>query len=674
MADFGNMNAAQLSAVTHTEGPLLVLAGPGSGKTLTVSGRIRYLIEERGVPPEQILAITFTREAAVSLQRRFQELSSAALPVRFGTFHSVFFQILQQSNLLRSTHLLTNSKKKELMISVLRKYCSGSGCEQSTDSLGEDALLILSALSYYKNTLREEEAAMRLPIEWRCRFRQIMGDYQKAVQACGMLDFDDMLCLCRRLLTEDAGVCRRWQERFRHILIDEFQDINPVQYEVVKLLAGTHACIFAVGDDDQAIYGFRGSEPACLKRFEEEYGAGRILLDVNYRSHPQIVRASLAVIGENRDRFRKQLRACRSEEGLSGDGFSGDGQDRVRLLSFPDQEAQYTFLTERLKRFRSENADRPKEECAVLFRTNARMQGLAVRLRAAGIPFVMSERAQSIYDHFIVRDVMAYLKLAAGQWEREALLRAVNRPSRSVSREAAGSGGCSIRQLRSYYERCDMPPGERNNVLTALDRFERQLKTISGLSPSLAVAYVQKAVGYEGYLRQLAGKEEERWREWREMLEWLKADAGGYSCMKEWQAAQEAYTADAGRRGDRRSSGGRPERGGPVIRLMTVHGAKGLEFDTVIIPDCNENVFPHGRLRETAEVEEERRIFYVAMTRAKENLELLCLTGTKERPRLPSRFLDPLLDHSSISSSNSQLSRYSSKASETLSYSSSSSM
>lgn len=663
MIDFSLWNAAQLSAVTHGEGPLLVLAGPGSGKTFTVSGRILYLIEEQGVPPEQILVLTFTKEAAVSLQRRFQEFSSDFLPVNFGTFHSVFFHILQQSNVLRSTRLLTNSQKKNLMVPILKKYCGSSDREQSRDSLLEDTVLLLSAVSYYKNTLREEEAAQRLPDEWRCNFRQIMRDYQEAVQSCGMLDFDDMLCRCRQLLAEDEDFRRRWQERFRHILIDEFQDINPVQYEVIKLLAGTHSDIFAVGDDDQAIYGFRGSEPECLKRFQREYGARRLLLDVNYRSHPQIVKASLAVIGENRDRFEKQFKAVKLCE--------DPNQGRVLLKSFPNQEFQYDFLTQRLKSFLSDSVNIPKAECAVLFRTNSRMQGLAVRLRSAGIPFVMGERMQSIYEHFIVRDVMAYLKLAAGEWERESLLRVVNRPSRYVNREAVGSGG-TIAQLQAYYRSPDIPANVRKGVLAALDSFDRQIKVLGKLSPSPAVTYVQKAIGYERYLRKLAGGDGEKWKEWQEILEWLKADAGRFLDVREWKEAQEAHTESLVRGRGTKSSDSTQD--GPVIRLMTVHGAKGLEFDTVIIPDCNENIFPYGRLREAAEVEEERRVFYVAMTRAKENLELLYLTGTKERPRLPSRFIKPLLDHSSTSSSNSQLSKYSSKASATFSYSSSSSM
>lgn len=701
MFDLNDMNDAQRKAVTHTGGPLLVLAGPGSGKTFTITRRILYLIEH-GVPPERILVITFTREAALSMQRRFQETSQIHQPVNFGTFHSVFFQILRKSNVLKSTELLSNSEKKNLLIPILRKNHIQTDGELSYDNLREDAVSFLAAASFYKNTLDAKRAVRKAPQWLQEKFIRLLEEYQRAVRVCGKLDFDDMLSECMKMLSEDIILREEWQGRFDHILIDEFQDINPVQYEVIKLLAGKNCSIFAVGDDDQSIYGFRGSQPECLRRFEQEYKAERILLDINYRSISEIVNASLSVIGENKDRFEKKLKAD-SEGKVIGDG------EKVRLLSFEGSEEQYAYLIDRLGIFLSDHKENDSGECAVLFRTNSGMQKLALRLRAAGIRYEMGERMQSIYQHFIVRDVMAYLTLASGDWNRETLLLVVNKPSRYVSREAVGNGVGSVLELQRYYRtKTDIPEKARKSILCALQSFEKQLDALSRLSPGLAVTYVLKAVGYERYLRFLAGGNQEKWEEWREILEWLKADASRFSSLRDWKDVQEMHTLELerGKTGDRPGTGNdsgcgagkdnergagkdnkRGERQGggmkgegagkpaPRIRLMTVHGSKGLEFDTVILPDCNETVFPHGRFQTDAEVEEERRIFYVAMTRAKENLELLYLTGTGERPRLPSRFLKPLLqDHSSTSSSNSQLSRYSSKASATFSYSSSSSI
>lgn len=684
MLDLNDLNEAQRKAVTYGGGPLLVLAGPGSGKTFTITKRILFLLNQ-GIPPEQLLVITFTREAAMSMQRRFQEMSGSFLPVSFGTFHSIFFHILQRSNVIKSHKLLMNSEKKKILLPILREYRKNAESGLGED-LGEDAAAILSAVSYYKNTLQLEKASGKSPVEWQSLFPQLLERYEKAVRACGRMDFDDMLCRCRDLLAGNADLLSSWQKRFRYILIDEFQDINPVQYEVVKLLAGNHSSIFAVGDDDQAIYGFRGSEPECLRRFEKEYGASRLLLDVNYRSHPQIVQASLAVIAENRDRFPKAIRSFQEDEMLHHSNsakcvLDAEPEKHVHLFAFSDREEQYDYLVRRLQVFLQEHEGKERRECAVLFRTNSYMQGLAVRLKALGIPYVMGERMQSIYEHFIVKDIMSYLTLASGHWDRETLLRIVNKPSRYVSREAVGSCGHSLQELISYYESQELSAVNKKSVLEKLHSFEKQLKAIGRLTPKLAVAYIQKAVGYGKYLQETAGNAE-RLAEWNEMLEWLKADAGRFSGLEEWKTVQAVHTKsleqgkNSGQVVIKTENTEKTETG---IRLMTVHGAKGLEFDTVIVADCNESVFPHGRLQTGAEIEEERRVFYVAMTRAKENLELLYLTGTKERPRLPSRFLNPLLvsnaNHSSSTiSSNSQLSRYSSKASATFSYSSSSSI
>ena len=635
MLDLNDMNESQRKAVTYGEGPLLLLAGPGSGKTFTITRRILYLLE-RGVPPEQILVITFTREAAESMQSRFQRMSSGFSPVNFGTFHSIFYHILQKSKTIKSTELFSNTEKKNLIIPIMKTCGEISSSDLSWESLREDASSLLAAISYYKNTLCLQKAAGKVPTQWREHFSQILEEYDRAVLVCGRLDFDDMLCRCRQLLLQDASFRREWQGRFLHILIDEFQDTNPVQYETIKLLAGEGCSIFAVGDDDQSIYGFRGSEPECLKRFQREYGADKLLLDINYRSHPEIVRASLAVISENRDRYEKRLRPASERGELSK-------QERVQLLSFRGKEEQYAYLIKRLEDFAKKNSGDSKAECAVLFRTNSRMQGLAVRLRSEGIPYIMGERMQSIYEHFIAKDITAYLRLASGEWSRELLLRVVNRPSRYVSREAIGSGARTIEELIAYYKKTDFPERRQVEVLKHLKSFERQLNALSSLSPGLGVAYVQKASGYERYLLNLAGGNQERLVQWRETLEWLREDAGRFSNVKDWCAAQEAHTKSLERQVRGSGQKGGPEGGQKaVIRLMTVHGAKGLEFDTVILPNCNEGIYPHGRLQGEAEVEEERRVFYVAMTRAKENLELLYLTGEEERSRPPSRFLKPL--------------------------------
>jgi len=708
----GTMNEAQRQAVLHREGPLLLLAGPGSGKTFTITNRILYLLEQ-GVAPEAILVITFTKEAALSMQNRFQEMSCADsmkfYPVNFGTFHSVFYHILKESHVLKSNALLKASEKKNLLFPILKNYAdpqqTEGGQEDNFYQLNEDVAQILSAISFYKNTMELARAGSKVPARWQPYFEAICRDYEHAVRKTCRIDFDDMLYGCMNLLREKAETRSYWQGRFRHILIDEFQDINPVQYEVVKLLAAEPYNLFAVGDDDQAIYGFRGSEPDCLRRFAADFRARQLLLDVNYRSTPEIVGASLAVIGENKNRFEKQLRAagapespvvsfacpeihkeaeemtasrgigkeaetvaagngiCRNAESIA-DGFRSrkgaeakpawDGKDMVAIRAFKDSEEEYEYMLQSLK-----EQLRMKGSFAVLFRTNSYMQGFAARLRASDIPYEMREKVSSIYEHFIVADIMAYIQVAQGEGKREQMLRIMNRPSRYISREAVGKGNVDIGKMRKYYDLAPLPESQKTSVKNALYRLEKQLQSIRKLSPLPAVSYILKAVGYEQYLKGICGSRPEKWLEWKELLEWLKEDAARFAGYKEWLSFQEEYTK-ALERGERPESvpsetglrTGRttedaaqvnmPERN--AVQLMTVHGSKGLEFDKVWIPDCNERIFPHGRMPDEKSVEEERRIFYVAMTRARKSLELLYLTGTKERPRQPSRFLNPLLE------------------------------
>ncbi len=645
------MNEAQRQAVVHGEGPLLLLAGPGSGKTFTITNRILYLLEQ-GVAPEAILVITFTKEAALSMQNRFQEMAASGgniyYPVNFGTFHSVFFHILQESRVLQSNQLLRLSEKKSLLFPILQSYnrqqkMYPDSKADAFQSFNEDVVQMLSAISFYKNTMELSGAVSKAPARWQSCFEAVWQNYEAAVKRTGRIDFDDMLYVSRKLLLENKAIRGYWQKRFRHILMDEFQDINPVQYEVVKLLSASPYNLFAVGDDDQAIYGFRGSEPDCLKRFQEEFHARQLLLGINYRSRSEIVRASLAVIGENKNRFQKQLLAAEQTATQAAKRTTMQTIKQtaaVTLSDFTDKEEEYTYMLQLL----SEQV-LTKENCAVLFRTNSDMQGFAARCKAADIPYEMREKAASIYEHFIVTDIMSYLQVAQGEGKREHMLRIMNRPSRYISREAVGEGPVDISAMQAYYHHASLPETQRISVLNALARLEKQLQSIRKLSPLPAVNYILKAAGYEQYLKDMARARPERLQEWQEVLEWLKEDASRFASVRAWKNFQEEYTRTLEQGGGQKSRSGvqQIQDGAQIaVHLLTVHGSKGLEFDRVWIPDCNEKNFPHGRMPDEKSVEEERRIFYVAMTRAKKSLELLYLTGTKERPRQPSRFLNPL--------------------------------
>lgn len=653
MLDLNDLNEAQRRAVTYgAEDPLLVLAGPGSGKTLTLTKRILYLIEEAGIPPEKILVLTFTKSAALDMQRRFREQAEAA--VNFGTFHSAFYSILCKFHILKPEHLLSESRKRDLLIPLLKDYFSDKE-NGFPGSLHNEAMELLSAFSFYKNTGDREKTLRGLSPAWQESFDFFYELYEQKRKSCGGFDFDDMLLECLNLFRQNGKILKYWQERFPYLLLDEFQDINPVQYKVIQLLGGT-GHVFAVGDDDQSIYGFRGSQPACLKRFAEDFQARRVLLDINYRSSPEIVKLSLLVIEENRERFSKQLRAYtpkspyRQESGsreksgnplMPHSGANSAEGTGVRVLYFTGRREQTEYLSEQLKKIPE------TQTCAVLFRTNAQMQRMAASLRRAGIPYTVKEKSRNIYEHFIVGDIMAYLSLAGGKNRTGEgnLMRIINKPLRYVSREALAVRQ-NLPELMAYYKRNPGLPGQPS-ILEGLVRLERQLKRMEHLSLFPAIQYIRRAVGYEDYLRRLAEKKGQEWTEWREMLDWLTEEAASFQDVESWMAFQkEGEGASCGMPEIYRSPDvyGSPDgnQAKNLLQIMTVHASKGLEFDRVWIPDCNERVFPYGKMPDSETLEEERRIFYVAMTRAKKSLELLCLTGTEECPRQPSRFLAPI--------------------------------
>ncbi len=684
------MNEGQRKAATHGEGPMLVLAGPGSGKTFVITNRISYLIQCLGIAPQHILVITFTKDAAGSMQRRFQEAQSGFFPVNFGTFHAIFYQILKQS-LGKMGKILTDTDKKQIILPILarmqrqlereraeqnassragvragqrglsssasRDEHAGSGNQGmggSTEIQGgfagtegkttawaqeersEDAVKCLAAIGYFKNTGQEQKAELMLPELFRGHFRELLNQYEKARAESGGLDFDDMLYSCLSLLRSNQQVLHFWQEQFQYLLIDEFQDINPLQYEIIRLLALPQNHLFVVGDDDQSIYGFRGSEPGLMQQFLKDYpGCEQVLLNLNYRSRPEIVEASLKVIGENKNRFVKDLKSAQAvseEEARERDGVNDlqcTDHLTVNIKSFSEREEQDCYLVDRI-------SEEPcSEQCAVLFRTNAQMQGFASKLIKAGVPFAMKEKSACIYDHFIAKDLENYIRFANGDHRRSVFLSIVNKPSRWIGRDAVQEEEVNLDHVREYYRQC-APPRRLAQILSDLRKFEEGLKQLRQHRPYLAIQYLRKALGYESYLKQRAGADKFRLSEWMEILEFLTADAAPYVTCQDWLADQQILREEM----QKKQSDKTQEQG---VRLMTAHASKGLEFKRVYIPEVNEGVYPHGRMPDEDAVEEERRMLYVAMTRAKEMLEMTFVTGTKEHPRLPSRFLNPLL-------------------------------
>lgn len=610
-------NTAQKQAVCFDgSGSLLVLAGPGSGKTTTILNRVRFLIENKKVPPREILVMTFTRDAARSMEQRFRSLGATApidLSVNFGTFHSVFYQILRQSHPLQNSKLISEAEKRQLLLPILKLFVQENKAYEATAICSE----VLSAIAYYKNTGDLKTAGKKLPDSWRENLCRVIASYDEERKKNQCLDYDDILTDCRDLLSRKEEILRYWQEKFRFILLDEFQDINPAQYEIIRLLAGDKMQVFAVGDDDQSIYGFRGSSPDCMKRFVEDFHAKKILLAVNYRSNKLIVDKSLAVIKNNKNRFPKALEAWDKEE----------RDDAVRILGFADRREQYSYL---------ENVCQ-EGECAVLFRTNRMMLRFLSGLKRKNIPYRVREKSGGRYQNEIVKDIMSYLLLAEGRGGQEDLYRVINKPTRYVSREVLAylkthngptEGGC----LKDTILYCK---GRDHTAYEALERLQIQLNHMKVMPLYLKVQYVRKMLGYDRWLEKKQAGNMVCRQDDQELLDDLTQEAGDFHTLDEWLEFQKEFEQEGKSAHTRMNSCG--------VQVMTVHAAKGLEFDHVYIPDCNERIYPYGQLQDTETIEEERRIFYVGMTRAKKELELLYVAGTKEYPKAPSMFLKGLL-------------------------------
>lgn len=614
MSEF-KMSSKQRKAVEFLSGPMQVLAGPGSGKTFVITQRIRRLIMECGIEPSRILVITFTRAAAGEMQQRFQKLVKKTNSfVSFGTFHAVFYSILKQSGQYRRFTLIPETQKRNLLAQILQI--------PMTPLLSENEKIsgLVRLISQIKNN-GERFDGLSEELFSKEELKAVYKDYNGYLAEFYKMDFDDMGLLCLKLFWENPALLKEWQKRYSYILVDEFQDINPLQYRIIRMLAQPENNLFIVGDDDQSIYGFRGARPDIMQQFLKDYPmAEQVLLDVNYRCHAQIVEKSLQVIADNQNRFFKSIRADHNE---------GAG---VIMQSFPSQEEEYEELLHMLQETVRKTKPDDLSESAVIYRTNYECNILAEKLLIQEIPFVMKEKLKSRYDHFIIKDLLAYLEFANGNRKREIFHLFMNRPLRYLRKDCARGSSICLKELLTYYQ---------NN--TRMQETARQLfhdlEQLAAMRPYLAINYIRQVIGYDAYLKESYSVEESgRLLRIADDFQREIKRFGSFGEMNDYISQCRAVINE--KQKEMENNAGDKQRTG--IRLMTMHAAKGLEFSTVYLPDVNEGKLPSRQAVTPEETEEERRMFYVAMTRAKKELHILyCDQGNgKERP---SRFLAPLL-------------------------------
>lgn len=605
-------NSAQNRAISHDKGPMMLLAGPGSGKTTTITKRVVNLIQEKKVTPSSILVVTFTKAAAREMKERFLRLckeknvNAPYEQVTFGTFHGVYYSILKYAYHLSVQNILSEERKYDILKEIVYRQ------KLTIEDEKEFFQGLVQEISMVKNgrISLEHYYSVNCPDD---TFRIIYQEYVKRCKTSKLLDFDDILLYTYELLTNRNDILRGWQKRFTYILVDEFQDINQLQYDVVKLLAKPEDNLFIVGDDDQSIYAFRGAKPEIMLHFPEDYPDAKTeLLACNYRSASTIVELSQKVISKNLRRYKKELFADKM------------GGKPVTIQVFEDGKQEELYVKSQVKELLKKGI--PYEEMAVLYRTNSGARFLVETLMQYQIPFCMRDTLPNLYEHWIAQDVISYIRIAMGERSRREFLRIMNRPNRYFSRDALDDAQVSFEGLRWFYE-------EKDWMCDRIDKLEEDLNTLKRMTPYGAINYIRYGIGYEEYLKEYAQYRKIKTEELFEVMEELALSAKGFKSFSDWFVHIEEYTQQLKEQAKKQVS----EKKG--ITISTLHSIKGLEFDAVFLMDVNEGSLPYHKAVTESSIEEERRLFYVGITRARKFLWILYAKNRHEKELEVSRFL-----------------------------------
>lgn len=644
------LNKSQAEAASHTAGPMLVLAGPGSGKTLTITERTASLISSQGVDPSRILVITFTKAAAAEMRERFlRRMGGKKYPVTFGTFHAVFFQILKHAYGFHGGNIIREEQRRQFMAETIQRM--HLEYEDENEFIGE----LLGEISLMKNTGISLEHYYPKACAKEI-FEQVFREFDGKMKAKRLIDFDDMLVYCYELFTQQEDILSAWQRKFQYILIDEFQDINRLQFDIVRMLALPENNIFAVGDDDQSIYRFRGAKPELMLGFGKAYpDAKQVLLDVNYRCAEPIVEASQRLISHNTKRFEKKIqpyarilqagqekRQVLGQQGNSlhvpasqpenQQGIQGLKQEKAGNVQYSlwesQQEEGKAIIGQILKDCKQGYS---YNDCAVLFRTNTQPRLFMSQLMAYNIPFRTKDNIPNLYEHWITRDILTYIRLAQGNPTRKDMLKIMNRPNRYLTRDSLMEGTVDFHGWAGYYY------GKKQHwVAERVEQLEADLRVLSRIGPFAAINYIRMGIGYESFLEEYAQYRKINWSQLIDVLDELQDGAREYRTYEEWFAHMEQYTEELKRQQKQQ------ELLADCVSLATLHSAKGLEYANVHILDANEGLMPYKKAVLDTDLEEERRMFYVGITRAKENLYIHSVKKYNGKEMDISRFVEEM--------------------------------
>lgn len=622
--EYITLNENQQKAVLSKLGPHMVIAGPGSGKTHVIVNRIHYMVKHLKVSPKNILVITFTKAAALEMRQRFMGMkdidSNDAARISFGTFHAIFFKMLRQVYGYRVEQLMRDDERFILLQKMMvdMEIEDEDPNEFIENFLKEMALMRnnLIQLKYY----HPDGIAQDI-------YHKMVNEYEKYKQRHNKIDFDDMLTHCYYMLVENEDIRKYYQDLYQHILIDEFQDINRVQYEVIKMLSGENKQIFIVGDDDQSIYKFRGARPEFLLSFPEEFPkSNKTVLDTNYRSTQKIIESSNRLITNNKKRYKKVMNTPNQI-----------GEPPI-IIRCKDAEEEAVKISNTIIELNKKNI--PFNEIAVIFRTNMQARAIVDSLMDMNIPFYLQDQIPSLYEHWIVRDLLAYFELAQNPKDDSALLRIINKPKRYISKAVIAQASKDSRDyiLNNLYN-------VRECKSWQIDRLEElrfHLQQLKNKTPYEASKYIRKVIGYDDYIREYAEYRKIPTSGAVEILNEFQQAAKGYETYEEWkihiQQVMEEMKAQKNKKTHTKTS---KERNG--IILSTMHSSKGLEFEVVFIIGAVDGIVPHAKSNTPDGLEEERRLFYVGMTRAKSQLYIYIPENKYEGETQESCFIEELL-------------------------------
>lgn len=607
-------NKSQIQAISHMDGPAMVLAGPGSGKTTVITHRIKNLIEKAEVRPENILVVTFTKAAAISMQKRFSTLMNGGKGqlVTFGTFHSVFYKILRKSRRYEATEILSERQKTDYIREIIGRYGISSNdiselSQNIINDIGNIKGNMLNAQEYEPSCCKKED------------FIKVYNAYNLELKKDGKMDFDDILRECYLLLCENHTMLEQWRELYKYILIDEFQDINRIQMNIIELLASPLNNIFVVGDDDQSIYGFRGARPEIMIEFKDYYPeAELIVLNVNYRSTQSIINVAGRVIENNKTRLDKCAHANNDKD------FQPD------IRKFRNQVEELKFVVSKIKEY--ENQGISLSEMVILVRNNSQIQEISSFLKNRKIEAESGKHRSNIYNGMVAKDILSYVRGALkfdGTYFNEDLIYVLNKPQRYISRQVVLSVNMNISAVRRIYS--------KNNI----DSFLFHIEMIRKLPPQAALSYIRKGAGYEEYLRLYAIENNIPMSGLLKQLEQLVQECSKFNTLEQWINSIDSAQNSEGQNFGKKSSG----EGGANnrINIMTMHGSKGLEFKAVFIVDANQGIIPTSKALRERDFEEERRLFYVAITRAIDYLNVYAVEERLGCPIEVSMFVEEML-------------------------------